>query len=151
LRASHVNERSLYIGWSRLPSSLPGNDPRPRDSKLPFASVLSSFLRSSSLFFSPFSISSGDAFAKQPRLRNYGLSLSPSCIWSSLCTLHSETKFCNWFRPHLTLQVVEPNAQTVCHGGEPCVVQWLDDGVKPLLADMGPCYVALFSGNQARL
>ncbi|KAH9974377.1 hypothetical protein BGW80DRAFT_178610 [Lactifluus volemus] len=46
------------------------------------------------------------------------------------------------------LYVVEPNAQTVCHGGEPCVVQWLDDGVKPLLADMGPCYVALFSGNQ---
>jgi hypothetical protein len=58
----------------------------------------------------------------------------------------------NCFRCHLTLQlqVIKPNTRTVCHGGQSCLVQWLDDGENPLLPTMGPCYVALFSGNQAR-
>ena len=40
---------------------------------------------------------------------------------------------------------------TVCHGGQPCPVQWLDDGEQPLLTTMGPCYVSLYAGNEARL
>ena len=40
---------------------------------------------------------------------------------------------------------------TVCHGGQPCPVQWLDDGEEPLLATMGACYVSLYAGNEARL
>jgi len=46
------------------------------------------------------------------------------------------------------LFAIKPNSQTGCHGGQPCLVQWLDDGQEPLLTAMGPCYVALFSGNQ---
>ncbi|KAH9990206.1 hypothetical protein BJV74DRAFT_443849 [Russula compacta] len=46
------------------------------------------------------------------------------------------------------LYVVSPTAQTVCHGGQPCAVQWLDDGEEPLLTAMGPCYVALYTGNE---
>ncbi|KAF8273585.1 hypothetical protein EI94DRAFT_1563548, partial [Lactarius quietus] len=44
--------------------------------------------------------------------------------------------------------VINPTTQTVCHGGEPCPVEWLDDGQNPLLITMGPCYVALYSGNE---
>jgi len=47
-----------------------------------------------------------------------------------------------------SLYVVSPTVQTVCHGGQPCSVQWLDDGQVPLLTTMGPCYVALFAGIQ---
>ncbi|KAI9511373.1 hypothetical protein F5148DRAFT_975370, partial [Russula earlei] len=45
--------------------------------------------------------------------------------------------------------VINPTAQTVCHGGQPCSVQWLDDGREPLLTAIGPCNVALFAGNQS--
>ncbi|KAF8497449.1 hypothetical protein F5888DRAFT_1569876, partial [Russula emetica] len=47
--------------------------------------------------------------------------------------------------------VINPVGTTVCHGGQPCPVQWLDDGEQPLLAAMGPCYVALYAENEARL
>ncbi|KAI9464080.1 hypothetical protein BJY52DRAFT_1165977 [Lactarius psammicola] len=46
------------------------------------------------------------------------------------------------------LYVVNPTTRTVCHGGKPCLVQWLDDGQNPLLTTMGPCHVALYSGNE---
>ncbi|KAF8465839.1 hypothetical protein DFH94DRAFT_639546 [Russula ochroleuca] len=46
------------------------------------------------------------------------------------------------------LQVIQPAAATVCHGGQPCQAQWLDDGQEPLLTAMGPCYVALYAGNE---
>lgn len=46
------------------------------------------------------------------------------------------------------LYVITPTTQSVCHGGKPCLVQWLDDGQNPLLATMGPCHVGLFSGNE---
>jgi len=45
-----------------------------------------------------------------------------------------------------SLFVINPTEQTVCHGGQPCAVEWLDDGQEPLLTTMGPCYVALFTG-----
>ncbi|KAH9169542.1 hypothetical protein EDB89DRAFT_1854416, partial [Lactarius sanguifluus] len=44
--------------------------------------------------------------------------------------------------------VINPTTRSVCHGGKPCLVQWLDDGQNPLLATMGPCHVGLFSGNE---
>ncbi|KAH9064535.1 hypothetical protein EDB87DRAFT_1556292, partial [Lactarius vividus] len=44
--------------------------------------------------------------------------------------------------------VINPTTRSVCHGGKPCLVQWLDDGQNPLLETMGPCRVALFSGNE---
>jgi len=47
-----------------------------------------------------------------------------------------------------SLFVVNPTQQTVCHGGKSCPVEWLDDGEGPLLTTMGPCYVALFAGNE---
>ncbi|KAI0299345.1 hypothetical protein B0F90DRAFT_1727976 [Multifurca ochricompacta] len=46
------------------------------------------------------------------------------------------------------LYVINPTAQGVCVGGQPCHVQWLDDGQEPLLTTMGPCYVTLYAGNQ---
>jgi hypothetical protein len=48
-------------------------------------------------------------------------------------------------------QVITPVETTVCHGGQPCPVQWLDDGEEPLLAALGPCYVSLYAGNEACL
>lgn len=48
------------------------------------------------------------------------------------------------------LQVISPVAGTVCHGGQPCLAQWLDDGQAPLLTAMGPCHVALYAGNEVR-
>jgi len=45
------------------------------------------------------------------------------------------------------LYVVKPTTGTVCHGGQPCLVEWLDDGQSPLLTTLGPCDVALYSGN----
>ena len=43
-------------------------------------------------------------------------------------------------------QVTEPVTGTTCHGGKPCKVVWLDNGVVPLLAQIGPCHVALYHG-----
>ncbi|KAH9986281.1 hypothetical protein BJV77DRAFT_1029582 [Russula vinacea] len=47
-----------------------------------------------------------------------------------------------------SLYVISPVAGTVCHGGQPCLAQWLDDGQAPLLTAMGPCHVALYAGNE---
>ncbi|KAH9968014.1 hypothetical protein BC827DRAFT_1169751 [Russula dissimulans] len=46
------------------------------------------------------------------------------------------------------LYVTRPTSQTVCHAVQPCSVQWLDNGVVPLLGAMGLCRVALYSGNE---
>ena len=48
-------------------------------------------------------------------------------------------------------QVINPLETTVCHGGQPCPVQWLDDGEQPLLTTMGPCHVSLYAENEVRL
>jgi hypothetical protein len=50
-----------------------------------------------------------------------------------------------------SLFVITPSPKTGCHGGQPCSVQWLDDGQQPLLTTMGPCYVGLFTGKQQLL
>lgn len=44
--------------------------------------------------------------------------------------------------------MTNPTTQTVCHGGQPCLLEWLDDGEIPLLTTMGPCDVALYSGDE---
>ncbi|KAI0356992.1 hypothetical protein OH77DRAFT_1399908 [Trametes cingulata] len=46
-----------------------------------------------------------------------------------------------------TLYVTQPRAAATCSGGKPCTVEWLDDGSVPLLAQIGPCYVALYNGD----
>ncbi|KII91792.1 hypothetical protein PLICRDRAFT_105118, partial [Plicaturopsis crispa FD-325 SS-3] len=35
-----------------------------------------------------------------------------------------------------------------CYGGQPCTVQWLDDGSQPLLTSIGMSYVGLYTGDQ---
>ena len=42
--------------------------------------------------------------------------------------------------------MTEPVVGTTCHGGKPCKIVWLDNGVVPLLAQIGPCHVALYHG-----
>ncbi|KAI0772729.1 hypothetical protein BD413DRAFT_473948 [Trametes elegans] len=46
------------------------------------------------------------------------------------------------------LYVIQPRAGSTCTGGQPCTVEWLDDGSVPLLSQIGPCYVALCYGEQ---
>jgi len=54
-----------------------------------------------------------------------------------------------WLLPaHAYIYVVEPASMKICHGGEPCTFQWLDNGVAPLLTDIGACHVALFNGER---
>ncbi|KAI0060016.1 hypothetical protein BV25DRAFT_1003551 [Artomyces pyxidatus] len=44
--------------------------------------------------------------------------------------------------------VINPTTDTVCHAGQPCTVQWLDDGEQPTLQSIAACTVALYSGDQ---
>ena len=44
-------------------------------------------------------------------------------------------------------QVNSPLSTTTCNAGQSCLVQWLDNGETPLLADIGACYVGLYNGN----
>lgn len=46
------------------------------------------------------------------------------------------------------IYVVNPRQGSVCHGGKSCTVTWLDDGVRPLLSDIGVCTVGLYTGKQ---
>lgn len=48
----------------------------------------------------------------------------------------------------LSLQVIQPSARSKCHGGQTCIIQWLDDGIYPLLSAIGVCTVGLFTGEQ---
>ncbi|KAM5536821.1 hypothetical protein V8D89_009539 [Ganoderma adspersum] len=52
------------------------------------------------------------------------------------------------FLVQATLYITSPLPATVCTGGKPCTVEWFDDGVSPLLADIGACHVALYNGEQ---
>ncbi|CCM05625.1 uncharacterized protein FIBRA_07854 [Fibroporia radiculosa] len=47
-----------------------------------------------------------------------------------------------------TLYVTEPVSSTTCYGGQTCTVTWLDDGAAPLLAEIGACYVGLYSTDK---
>ncbi len=88
--------------------------------------------------------------ACRPRLCNCKSCFNPlpCCARVSFCAVTT--------RPVVKLdtisrsQVITPKETTVCHGGQLCSVQWLDDGVQPLLATMGPCYVSLYAGDEAR-
>ncbi|KAG2338108.1 hypothetical protein BDR05DRAFT_1062945 [Suillus weaverae] len=49
---------------------------------------------------------------------------------------------------HLTfvqasINVTNPVESTVCHAGQSCEVEWVDDGQSPLLSDIGECHVGL--------
>ncbi|KAF5348789.1 hypothetical protein D9756_009763 [Leucocoprinus leucothites] len=46
------------------------------------------------------------------------------------------------------LWIVDPKQGSVCHGGEPCTVTWLDDGSHPLLSEIGVITAGLYTGNQ---
>ncbi|KAI1792423.1 hypothetical protein LXA43DRAFT_341238 [Ganoderma leucocontextum] len=52
------------------------------------------------------------------------------------------------FLVQATLYITSPLPATVCSGGKACTVEWFDDGVSPLLADIGACHVALYNGEQ---
>ncbi|KAK0451710.1 hypothetical protein EV421DRAFT_1772581 [Armillaria borealis] len=47
-----------------------------------------------------------------------------------------------------SLYVIEPNSGSSCHGGQDCTVEWLDDGVRPLLSSFGVSTVGLYTGTQ---
>ncbi|KAI0753318.1 hypothetical protein C8Q80DRAFT_506756 [Daedaleopsis nitida] len=47
-----------------------------------------------------------------------------------------------------TIYITKPLPGTTCSGGKSCTVEWLDDGVQPLLADIRACHVALYNGDQ---
>ncbi|TEB25485.1 hypothetical protein FA13DRAFT_1157750 [Coprinellus micaceus] len=46
------------------------------------------------------------------------------------------------------LYVVDPRDRTVCKGGQPCTVTWLDDGRAPLLSAIGVSTVGLYTGSR---
>lgn len=48
----------------------------------------------------------------------------------------------------LSLQVIKPSQGSTCHGGQSCTVEWLDDGIAPLLSDLGVNTVGLYTGRQ---
>ncbi|KAF9238117.1 hypothetical protein BU15DRAFT_47985 [Melanogaster broomeanus] len=45
------------------------------------------------------------------------------------------------------MQVTNPVQSTVCHGGQSCSVEWIDNGESPLLSDIGECTVGLYTGE----
>ncbi|TFK75718.1 hypothetical protein BDN72DRAFT_452759 [Pluteus cervinus] len=44
--------------------------------------------------------------------------------------------------------VITPAVDSVCYGGQPCEVRWLDDGSIPLLNAFGLSEVGVYTGNQ---
>ena len=44
------------------------------------------------------------------------------------------------------MQLTTPITGSTCHGGQECKVEWLDDGVVPLLSSIGACHVGLYNG-----
>ncbi|KAG5723896.1 hypothetical protein E4T56_gene9821 [Termitomyces sp. T112] len=45
------------------------------------------------------------------------------------------------------IYVIKPEANSTCHGGQRCTIQWLDDGIRPLLAAAGVCTFGLYTGT----
>ncbi|KAG6808117.1 hypothetical protein H0H92_005324 [Tricholoma furcatifolium] len=43
--------------------------------------------------------------------------------------------------------VLKPEADSTCHGGQPCTIEWIDDGVAPLLSAAGVCTFGLYTGH----
>ncbi|KAG1732139.1 hypothetical protein EDB19DRAFT_1735111 [Suillus lakei] len=46
-----------------------------------------------------------------------------------------------------SIYVTNPVQSSVCHGGQSCPVEWVDDGQSPLLSDIGECTVGLYNGE----
>ncbi|KAI0672397.1 hypothetical protein C8Q78DRAFT_970980 [Trametes maxima] len=46
-----------------------------------------------------------------------------------------------------SLYVIQPRSGFACSGGKPCTVEWLDDGLSPLLSQIGATYIALYNGD----
>ncbi|KAF5384105.1 hypothetical protein D9615_003345 [Tricholomella constricta] len=44
--------------------------------------------------------------------------------------------------------VLKPEARSKCHGGKACTIEWLDDGIQPLLSAAGLCTFGLYTGKQ---
>ncbi|KAG7095803.1 hypothetical protein E1B28_006503 [Marasmius oreades] len=47
-----------------------------------------------------------------------------------------------------SLYVIKPRQGDTCHGGEECIVEWLDDGTRPLLSSIGVTTIGLYTGTQ---
>ncbi|KAI0705473.1 hypothetical protein C8Q76DRAFT_630707 [Earliella scabrosa] len=47
-----------------------------------------------------------------------------------------------------TVYIIQPQSGATCSGGQPCSVEWLDDGVQPLLTNIRACHVALYNGDR---
>ena len=45
------------------------------------------------------------------------------------------------------IQVIQPSFGSTCSGGQPCTVQWLDDGTNPLNSDIGVTKCGLYTGD----
>jgi len=43
--------------------------------------------------------------------------------------------------------ILAPSDGSTCHGGQECVVHWLDDGISPLLSAFGVSTVGLYTGD----
>ncbi|GJE86318.1 hypothetical protein PsYK624_023980 [Phanerochaete sordida] len=46
-----------------------------------------------------------------------------------------------------TLFITSPGQGSTCHGGQPCLVEWVDDGEAPFVTTIGACYAGLYNGN----
>jgi len=46
-----------------------------------------------------------------------------------------------------TIFITSPVATTTCTAGQPCSVQWDDNGVPPSLAQVGPCSIGIYAGS----
>ncbi|KIM54528.1 hypothetical protein SCLCIDRAFT_31046 [Scleroderma citrinum Foug A] len=46
-----------------------------------------------------------------------------------------------------SIYVTEPVQGSVCHGGQACPVEWVDNGESPLLSAIGTCDVGLYTGG----
>ncbi|KIJ64774.1 hypothetical protein HYDPIDRAFT_167590 [Hydnomerulius pinastri MD-312] len=46
-----------------------------------------------------------------------------------------------------SVYVTNPVQPTVCHGGQSCSVEWVDNGESPLLSTIGECEVGLYTGE----
>ncbi|KAJ4490371.1 hypothetical protein J3R30DRAFT_3421194 [Lentinula aciculospora] len=46
-----------------------------------------------------------------------------------------------------SLYIIQPSQGSICSGGSPCTVQWLDDGTNPLNSQIGVTTCGLYTGD----
>ena len=49
------------------------------------------------------------------------------------------------------LQIIQPSAGSVCKANQECTITWVDDGIRPLVSDIGVSTVGLYTGKQVRV